>query len=500
VAVIGRETVRCPNPRRKIMATLGRETYRRKDGTETTTYRILIGGGRQARKTIRLGTCGERVAQEALTRINDLEHAHKYGTRIEPATAAWVAAIRDDIHGKLAQIGLVEPRKPVDARQDDVALAVLIDRYMASRANLKPNTVRNYETTKRLMVEHFGAGRSIRSINAGHAKDYREWLAKKYAQATVAREIKRARQYFEYAVDCQIITSNPFSKVKAGKQTNSKRKTYVSRETIDRVLEYLPDNDWRLVLTLARYGGLRIPSELQSLTWNDINWHDGYFVVRVPKKEHIDGHESRKVPLFAEIMPYLRQAFEDAPPRTVHVVPARFHADGYFYAGLIRALERAGIAAWPKLMVNMRASRAIDLRRQGVNDDSVNRWLGHTQEVAEANYLADTPEDFRRASGIYPAQNPAQSGAFSSPQKPSQKKRQPQTPRNAKCTAVHVPPRGVEESLENKAFSTSGEIPGTISGHKAQELGELLLLLAAMTPEERQTILDALQLHRPPAG
>ena len=125
------------------------------------------------------------------------------------------------------------------------------------------------------------------------------------------------------------------------------------------------------------------------------------------------GHETRIVPIFPEIEPYLRQAFDAAPTGSVHVLPARFHNEGYAYAGVLRAVERASVATWPKLFVNLRASRETELKRE-YPDHVVHAWIGNSKEVAEDHYLMVTDEDYERAASgrpIYPAQNPAQSDA-----------------------------------------------------------------------------------------
>jgi len=439
------------------VATLSTETYVRKDGSESKTYRVLIGGGKRQRQTIRLGDVSERIANEAKARIEALETAKLTGTPLDRTTAAWLDAIHDTIHEKLVRVGLVEPREPVPEEEPDVALVALVERYVASRSNLKPNTIRNYETTKRLLVEHFGKDRLVRSIHAGHARDYREWLVKKYAAATVAREIKRARQFFEYAKDCRVLDSNPFAKIKAGSQSNPKRKHFVGRDVIDKVLAACPDNDWRLVVVLARYGGLRIPSELERLTWGDVDWHGMRFTIRVPKKERLAGHETRVVPIFPEIEPYLRQAFDETPDGGLYVLPRRFHNEGYAYAGVLRAVERAGVTPWPKLFVNCRASRETELKRE-YPDHVVYSWIGHTEAVALEHYLMVTDADFERAASpppsagerpasnqpIYPAQNPAQSDDVSGRQEPSGQEKEPVSLAFAGDTSSSIPPRGVE--------------------------------------------------------
>ena len=429
------------------MATLSTETYTRKNGTQSETYRVLIGGGKRQRHTIRLGDVSAKIANEAKARIEALETARLTGTPVDRTTAAWIDAIGDAIHERLARVGLVEPREPATPEEPDVALVVLVERYIASRSKLKPNTLRNYETTKRLLVEHFGQDRLVRTIHAGHARDYREWLVGKYASATVAREIKRARQFFEYAKDCRLVESNAFANVKAGSQKNTKRKHFVSRAAIEKVLAACPDNNWRLVVVLARYGGLRLPSELGRLTWNDVDWHEKKLTIRVPKKEHIDGHETRVVPIFPEIEPYLRQAFDDAADRSVHVLPPRFHNEGYAYAGVLRAVSRASVPTWPKLFVNMRASRETELMQE-YPEHVVHAWIGNSKEVAADHYLMTTDADYERATSgstdrtIYPAQNPAQSGADSERQETSDQREKAAIPDNDEDRGLLDTPTG----------------------------------------------------------
>ena len=483
------------------MASLGSETYVRRDGTKSQTYRVLIGGGRRQRHTIRLGDVSRKIANDAKARIEALETAALTGTAIDRTTAAWLDAIGDAIHSRLAKVGLVEPRQPAVEKPavEEVELGDLVARYVASRSKLKPNTLRNYETTKRLLVEHFGQERSVRSIHGGHARDYREWLVGKYSPATVSREIKRARQYFEYAKDCRLIADNPFAKVKAGSQRNTKRKHFVGRDVIDRVLEACPDNNWRLVLVLARYAGLRIPSELERLTWSDIDRSGGRFTVRVPKKEHLDGHETRVVPIFPEIEPYLQRAFDVAPSGTVYVLPPRFHNSGYVYAGLLRAVERAGVPKWPKLLVNLRGSRETELLLEWP-EHVVHAWLGHTKAVADAHYAMVTDADYEKAAS-YPAQNPAQSGADWSRLEPTRQKESAVSLAFAVDTADSVPPRGVQRGRKKGRKASQPEAPGTKPGTtEPADVAELLRVLASLTPEERSSLLALARSASQPAS
>src|SRR5262245_36943941 len=71
-------------------------------------------------------------------------------------------------------------------------------------------------------------------------------------------------------------------------QRNPDRYYFVSHEEAARVLAACDgDVDWQLLFALARYGGLRIPSESNVLRWIDVdyvNWRK--MTVQSPKTAH----------------------------------------------------------------------------------------------------------------------------------------------------------------------------------------------------------------------
>ena len=56
----------------------------------------------------------------------------------------------------------------------------------------------------------------------------------------------------------------------------------MTREETDRILAVC-NPEWAAIVSLARYGGLRCPSEVLSLRWQDINWDTGRIHVTSPK-------------------------------------------------------------------------------------------------------------------------------------------------------------------------------------------------------------------------
>jgi hypothetical protein len=67
----------------------------------------------------------------------------------------------------------------------------------------------------------------------------------------------RAKQFFQAAVDDGRITISPFAKMKdTAVKANKSRDHEITREVAANVIDACPDAEWRLIFTLARYGGL----------------------------------------------------------------------------------------------------------------------------------------------------------------------------------------------------------------------------------------------------
>ena len=66
------------------------------------------------------------------------------------------------------------------------------------------------------------------------------------------------------------------------------------------ILEACPDQEWRTLFALVRYGGLRRPSEVLKLKWSDIAWDQDRFKVTSHKTSRYSKKE-RIVPFFPEV-------------------------------------------------------------------------------------------------------------------------------------------------------------------------------------------------------
>jgi hypothetical protein len=174
------------------------------------------------------------------------------------------------------------------------------------------------------------------------------------------------------------------------------------------VLAACPDLEWRLIVALSRYGGLRCPSEHQALTWPDIDWERSRFLVTAPKTEHHDGKGERWVPIFPELRPYLEEAFELAEPGALHVITHhRGDRTKNLRTRLRRIIRRAGLTPWPKPFHNLRASRETDLAAT-YPLHVVCSWIGNSAVIAKNHYLQVTDADFEKGAATEALRNPVQ--------------------------------------------------------------------------------------------
>ena len=353
--------------------------------------RILFFDAKGDRKTVRLGKVPLRYAEAVKVKIEDMVHAVTTGHAPADETSRWLAKLDSDLYDKLAKAGLAK-------RRDSATLAGFIDAYTERRTDVKPSTRLVYDRVRRYLVDYFGEHRHLRDITPGDADAWRLSLIEKgLADNTIRRSCGVAKQWFTAAIRSQLVTDNPFADLAASVRANTKRFYYITREQAQAVLDACPDAEWRLLFALARFGGLRVPSEALRLRWQDIDWSNERFTVTSPKTEHHEGHESRLVPIFPELLPHLRESFEQAEPGAEFCITRYRDSTANLRTQLQRIIRRAGLEAWPKLWQNLRSTRETELADQ-FPAHVASAWIGNSVAVAVKHYLQVTDEHFQQAA------------------------------------------------------------------------------------------------------
>lgn len=368
------------------------------------TKRVLFTDGDGERRSVRLGKASAKAAESFRLRVETLLAAKEMNQSHDAELSAWLRELPERMYARLSRVGLVESREKAAV----VTLANLLDRFDAA-ASVKESTRAAYKQTTDSLRAHLGDETPVGSITPAHADSWRKVIADSgLAPATVAKRFHVARAIFKRAVRWGMIAASPFADLRAGSQSNPDRAYYVDAESIRAILEACPDNQWRAIVALSRFAGLRCPSEVAALRWSDVNWERGRLMVRSPKTAGHEGHAVRVVPIAPELRPILQALFDAAEVGADAVVPRLRDGTINLRTTFGKIVKRAGVKPWPRLFHNMRASCATDWVER-FPAHVVAGWLGHSPLIAARHYLQTRDAHFDMATGAVGASD--QSGA-----------------------------------------------------------------------------------------
>jgi len=358
-------------------------------------------------------TLGKKIDKKTAERLrDDIEEilvAKQTGQAIHPATAARIGRLSPRFRVKFEQAGLLQP---IAALAPKATLGDFLTGYIEARADIKVSTKDNLRQAKQALVDYFGADRPLDAVTPGEAEEFRAWLQTKrerpLAANTARRLCSRAKQFFRHAQRKRLIHENPFGDMRGlAVRGNEARRRFIDRVSIDRVLGACPNIDWRVLVVLCRYGGLR-PSEACDLRWEHVDWERQRIRVHCEKTKHHEGREWREVPCFPEVVEHLREAWE-AAPEGAEMVVGRYRSNQNLGTVLKKIVARAGLEVWPKPFQNLRSTRETELARD-YPIHVVCSWIGNTNRVAMEHYLQVTDEDYLRAASGTEAANPRKRG------------------------------------------------------------------------------------------
>ena len=142
-----------------------------------------------------------------------------------------------------------------------------------------------------------------------------------------------------------------------------------------------------------------MPSEALALRWQDVNWEQGVLHVHARKTAHHKHGGERMVPIFPEVLPLLREVWEQAPEGAVHVIE---HHRNHPNLGVMlsRIVRQAGLTPWAKIWHNMRASRCTELQQGGICSSSRHRLVRPYGSYCRAGVLDDHGGGFREGCRV----------------------------------------------------------------------------------------------------
>lgn len=285
-------------------------------------------------------------------------------------------------------------------------LKEFVDWYITSRADVKPRTQERYSQARRLLLGFFEPTKLLHDVTSADADNWRIWLLTKarggnrgLADNTVRRHCGRVRQFFRAAIrqkKSTLVEENPFADLPTVVYANKARQYFVTREEAAKAIAATRDPAWKTIIALSRFAGLRVPSEIITLTWPDVDLAASTMTIRSTKTGHHRDGGIRVCPIFPELRPYLEAMRKQAKKDATAVVPKAIEQTSNLRTHFLRILKRAGLKPWPKLFQNMRSSRETELLNQ-FPAKAVCSWIGNSEAVAMEFYAQVTDEHFKAA-------------------------------------------------------------------------------------------------------
>ena len=367
--------------------------------------------------SIWLGKVPVNLAESFQRFVDRILNAQLMNVPIDAETSRWLAELSDKYYEKLVAKGFVPPRKKAGT------LGERIPELIKSRAaTVSPQTIEVWGQSEKSLYQYFGKDKRIDAITRIEAESFRSWLVSNgrfdgkggLKPATVWKRLQHVVAFFEMMVKDDEITKNPFDGLTMSPVVDTDRNEYIDEETIYKVMDVLPDAEWRLLVALWRFGGLRGSTEPLLLRWQDILWAQGKIVVHAKKTKRYEGKATRIIPIFPELLKPLEEAFELANEGAVYVIEKHIPASmrdadrskldkvkanlGTIFAGYIK---RAGLVPWGKIINNLRASMETDLlngKYGTIGISTIADWLGHSPKVMLKHYGRVREDDFKQVT------------------------------------------------------------------------------------------------------
>ncbi len=365
------------------------------------SWEVQVYVSKHNRKTIRFGTVSQEKAEEYAALVDAIAEYARQNNRsdLPYSLLRRVEKLPVPIRDRLAKAGLYEPPR-------EWTVGEFVEHYMATK-KAKNATKLKWRQAAGALVEFFGGDTDLRNITRGDADLFKDFLVdQELANSTIGKRLRDAKAFFTGAIRNGILERNPFDGVSHHSTPNEDRKFFITLEDTLKLIEAAPNTDWRVMIALGRFGGLRSPSEVLSLKWDGFDWERSRFRVDSPKTEHHPGGAYRMVPMFPELRPFLEEAWDAAEEGAVYVIgndvyrKAAMGPNGWRSCNvrtqLRRIIKRAGLQPWPKTWHNLRSSRETELfRRHPIK--AVCNWIGNSPKVAMKHYAQTTEADFAAA-------------------------------------------------------------------------------------------------------
>jgi len=313
-----------------------------------------------------IGTLAENIARKP-------EHAAdagRAGDVLAPYGLTLLDAVREYVQCRKVLAGtgrtLLDAAKECAVRdrtrRESLTLAALVARFTADPETVKRSKAYLDDVRKRW--RRFQDDLGAETLACDVTPDtVRRWLAAlPVADLTKGNFHRTVGAVFSYAVHAELVTENPFRRVKKPEVKDSDGVEVFAPEQMAALLA-AAHSDWLPVLAIGGFAGLR-PEELRRITWEQVDLQGGFIEVKASQSKT---GKRRLVTisknLRAWLQPYAGKAGRIVTPRE------RKHR--------IAAMAAAGLKAWPQDVLR-HSFASYHLRHHGNDLNLTAQELGHT--------------------------------------------------------------------------------------------------------------------------
>ncbi len=342
------------------------------------------------RVLVTLGKIKPLEARRIAGNIETILSFQRLGRELPAEVQQWIDGLSTEFRKRLAGKGVVTECKVITFND-------LCNQFLKTY-DREQSTIKRMKRSVRIGQEVFGKT-ICDEITAKQVLQYDKRLKSDLSESTWTKSLSDTKQVFNWGIKQQLIRNNPVADLRGGRKSNPNRMIYVTKEDIGDVLD-IATGDWKLIFGLARFAGLRVPSEFVRLRWENVDFAKNILKVYAQKTR-----KPRLVPIFAPLDAIIRDAFESLPDRTPkrqHLIQAenRRQPESNLRTEAMKLIDRAGVDVWEKLFQNLRMSCATDLLNAGYPVTKVADWLGHSVAVLLEHYKGTTGREIQEAREV----------------------------------------------------------------------------------------------------
>lgn len=331
--------------------------------------------------------------KELVKLLSDVE---RFGTRLSRRDAIRVELLPLELRKKLIDNGLLK----ATLVEKIPTLSQLIKQYKLTRSGVSEDARNLDQRVFNYLTEYFGEDKRIDLITPAKAAGIRHYLLKerkvgrgKLCKSSINKAISTLKPIFNFAVSCGYLLVSPFAEVKGGETTTPGRGYYVTYDEIKAAICACgEDVELAGILALARFAGLRIPSEIRDLRFTSFSascFSEGKGIFQVPTSGKTG---TRRVPFFAELIPYMKAIQEKSKPEQEFVFE-KYRSCKNVGTLIKKKMQKVGLNIWEKFFINQRSSCQTDKERLGWSRSVMDAVFGNTEHVRLKHYIQPMPDD-----------------------------------------------------------------------------------------------------------